>query len=85
MGNVIKLVKNKYQGDEPIQSLLSLIQKDFSKVNELINKQVISEINRIPDVSNHIIGLGGKRLRPNLTLTTSSGTTFKGLRPTRRP
>jgi len=38
MGNVIKLVKNKYQGDEPIQNLLSLIQKDFSKVDEIINK-----------------------------------------------
>ena len=78
MGNVIKLVKNKYQGDEPIQSLLSLIQKDFSKVNEIISKQVISEINRIPDVSNHIIGLGGKRLRPILTLTTSKICNYKG-------
>ena len=78
MGNVIKLVKNKYQGDEPIQSLLSLIQKDFSKVNEIISEQVISEINRIPDVSNHIIGLGGKRLRPILTLTTSKICNYKG-------
>ena len=78
MGNVIKLVKNKYQGDEPIQNLLSLIQKDFSKVDEIINKQVISEINRIPDISNHIIGLGGKRLRPILTLTTSKICNYKG-------
>ncbi|MEC7831364.1 MAG: polyprenyl synthetase family protein, partial [Pseudomonadota bacterium] len=78
MGNVIKLAKNKFQGDEPIQNLLSLIQKDFSKVDEIINKQVISEINRIPDISNHIIGLGGKRLRPILTLTTSKICNYKG-------
>ena len=71
MGNVIKLVKNKYKNEEPIQKLLSLIENDFKKVNQKINEQVISHVDRIPEVSNHIIKLGGKRLRPILTLTTS--------------
>ena len=71
MGNVIKLVKNKYKNEEPIQKLLSLIENDFKKVNQIINEQVISHVDRIPEVSNHIIKLGGKRLRPILTLTTS--------------
>ena len=53
MGNVIKLVRNKYKNDEPIQELLDLIDEDFVKVDELINEQVISEIDRIPDISNH--------------------------------
>ena len=71
MGNVIKLVKNKYKNEEPVQKLLSLIENDFKKVNQIINEQVISHVDRIPEVSNHIIKLGGKRLRPILTLTTS--------------
>ena len=33
MGNVIKLVKNKYKDEEPIQKLLSLIENDFVRVN----------------------------------------------------
>ena len=66
MGNVIKLVKNKYKDEEPIQKLLSLIENDFVRVNNLINEQVISQVDRIPDVSNHIIELGGKRLRLSL-------------------
>lgn len=78
MGNVIKLVRNKYKNDEPIQELLDLIDKDFVKVDELINKQVISEIDRIPDISNHIINLGGKRLRPILTLTTAKICNYRG-------
>ena len=78
MGNVIKLVRNKYKNDEPIQELLDLIDKDFIKVDELINKQVISEIDRIPDISNHIINLGGKRLRPILTLTTAKICNYRG-------
>ena len=36
MGNVIKLVKNKYKDEEPIQKLLSLIENDFVRVNNLI-------------------------------------------------
>ena len=47
MGNVIKLVKNKYKDEEPIQKLLSLIENDFVRVNNLINEQVISQVDRI--------------------------------------
>lgn len=46
MGNVIKLVKNKYKDEEPIQKLLSLIENDFVRVNNLINEQVISQVDR---------------------------------------
>ena len=77
MGNVIKLVKNKYKNEEPIQKLLSLIENDFKKVNQIINEQVISHVDRIPEVSNHIIKLGGKRLRPILTLITSKMCGYK--------
>ena len=40
MGNVIKLVKRKYKDDEPIQNLLSLIENDFVKVENLIKQQI---------------------------------------------
>ena len=35
---------------------------------ELIKNQITSEVDRIPELSNHIISLGGKRLRPILTI-----------------
>ena len=44
----------------------------------MINEQVVSHVDRYLDVSNHIIELGGKRLRPILTLTTSKICEYKG-------
>ncbi|MEE2667252.1 MAG: polyprenyl synthetase family protein [Pseudomonadota bacterium] len=78
MGNVIKLVKRKYKDDEPIQNLLSLIENDFVKVENLIKQQIISEVDRIPNLANYIIQLGGKRLRPILTLTCSKMCGYTG-------
>ena len=43
MGNVIKLVKNKYKDEEPIQKLLTLIEDDFIKVNKLIMFKLFNE------------------------------------------
>jgi octaprenyl-diphosphate synthase len=54
--------------DLSIKELVDLIQEDFLKTNNLIIDQISSEVDRIPELSKHIINLGGKRLRPILTI-----------------
>ena len=69
MGVVIAL-EDKVQ--EPgIASLLSLVASDMDRVNATILQRTGSDVALIPEVANHLISSGGKRLRPMLTLATS--------------
>jgi octaprenyl-diphosphate synthase len=51
-----------------IAPLAGLVGRDLAKVNELILSRTGSEVALIPEVANHLISSGGKRLRPMLTL-----------------
>jgi octaprenyl-diphosphate synthase len=44
------------------------VARDLAKVNDLILSRTGSEVTLIPEVANHLISSGGKRLRPMLTL-----------------
>ena len=69
MGVVIAL-EDKVQ--EPgIASLLSLVASDMERVNGRILQRTGSDVALIPEVANHLISSGGKRLRPMLTLATA--------------
>jgi len=61
-------MKKISKADLSIKELVELIKVDFVKTDNLIQNQIISEVDRIPELSNHIVGLGGKRLRPILTI-----------------
>lgn len=61
-------MKKISKADLSIKELVSLIEEDFLKTNDLIKDQIISKVERIPELSSHIVGLGGKRLRPILTI-----------------
>ena len=61
-------MKKISKADLSIKELVSLIEEDFIKTNDLIKDQIISKVERIPELSSHIVGLGGKRLRPILTI-----------------
>ena len=61
-------MKKISKADLPIKELVELIKEDFIKTDKLIKNQITSEVDRIPELSNHIISLGGKRLRPILTI-----------------
>ena len=61
-------MKKISKADLSIKELVSLIEEDFLKTNDLIKDQIISKVDRIPELSSHIVGLGGKRLRPILTI-----------------
>ncbi len=51
-----------------IDRLIDLVAADMQRVNATILSRTGSQVARIPEVANHLISSGGKRLRPMLTL-----------------
>jgi octaprenyl-diphosphate synthase len=54
-----------------IDPLVDLVAADMERVNATIISRTGSEVTMIPEVANHLINSGGKRLRPMLTLALS--------------
>ncbi len=71
MGLVIPLEDNKKKASASIEPLLDLVAADMQRVNELILSKAGSDVAMIPEVANHLISSGGKRLRPMLTLAAA--------------
>jgi octaprenyl-diphosphate synthase len=61
-----------------VQSLVDLVKGDMEKVNQLILSKTGSEVTMIPQVANHLIDSGGKRLRPMLTIATAQMSGYEG-------
>ena len=51
-----------------IDRLVNLVSGDMERVNATILSRTGSDVTMIPEVANHLINSGGKRLRPMLTL-----------------
>jgi octaprenyl-diphosphate synthase len=51
-----------------IEALVALVGLDMERVNATILSRTGSQVTMIPEVANHLISSGGKRLRPMLTL-----------------
>jgi octaprenyl-diphosphate synthase len=66
------------QAEPSIERLSVLVRADLERVNSLIIGRTGSEVTMIPEVANHLISSGGKRLRPMLTLATSALTFYRG-------
>ncbi len=65
--------------DEPsIDRLVDLVSADMQRVNGAILARTGSEVTMIPEVANHLINSGGKRLRPILTLALARLTNYGG-------
>ena len=58
-------------GEPSIDPLVDLVSADMDRVNATIISRTGSEVAMIPEVANHLITSGGKRLRPMLTLALS--------------
>lgn len=63
----------------PIEKLQSLCHDDLIEANALIRSRMRSEnAPRIPEITNHLIGAGGKRLRPLLTIASANLVGYEG-------
>ena len=71
MGVVVALDEGKRGGQASIAPLIELTRADMQRVNELILSRAGSDVEMIPEVANHLISSGGKRLRPMLTLAAA--------------
>ena len=61
-----------------IEALVGLVAADMERVNAMILSRTGSEVTMIPEVANHLISSGGKRLRPMLTLATAALSGYRG-------
>ena len=66
------------QHEPSIERLNSLVHADMDRVNAMILSRTGSDVTMIPEVANHLISSGGKRLRPMLTLATAALTDYEG-------
>ncbi len=64
---------------KPHERLAELVASDMTAVNALISERMASKhAPRIPEVTAHLVGAGGKRLRPMLTLATAQMCGYAG-------
>jgi len=68
---VAVIVPFKTAREASIDPLVDLVAADMDRVNATIISRTGSEVTMIPEVANHLINSGGKRLRPMLTLALS--------------
>jgi octaprenyl-diphosphate synthase len=61
-----------------IDRLVGLVAADMERVNSTILSRTGSEVTMIPEVANHLINSGGKRLRPMLTLAMAQIARYQG-------
>lgn len=57
--------------DDRLEAARSLILDDLARVNRLIVERLDSEVALIPQLAQHLIAAGGKRVRPMLTLLSA--------------
>ncbi|MDP3897323.1 MAG: polyprenyl synthetase family protein [Mesorhizobium sp.] len=77
MGIVVSLEDGKRE-NASIKPLIDLTAADMGRVNELILSKAGSSVEMIPEIANHLISSGGKRLRPMVTLAAAQMFGYSG-------
>ncbi len=68
-----------HAASKPHEALAELLRDDMEAVNTLIEQRMASKhAPRIPEVTAHLVGAGGKRLRPMLTLAAARLCGYEG-------
>ncbi|MGU3537092.1 polyprenyl synthetase family protein [Methylobacterium sp. A54F] len=78
MGVVIPLDEGRSDPEASLADLVALVAGGMERVNAMILSRTGSEVAMIPEVANHLIASGGKRLRPILTLATADLCAYQG-------
>ncbi|HJQ58933.1 MAG TPA: polyprenyl synthetase family protein [Vineibacter sp.] len=61
-----------------LDSLVALTQADLDRVNAMIVARMSSRVALIPKLADHLVGAGGKRLRPLLTIAAAQLCGYQG-------
>ncbi len=70
LGVVVSL-KGGERENASIKPLMSLTEADMARVNTIILSKAGSDVEMIPEIANHLVSSGGKRLRPMITLAAA--------------
>ncbi len=79
MGIVVSLESGRDRKPS-LDPLSELVADDLKAVNELIVLRMDSPVKMIPELAGHIVGAGGKRMRPMLTLASARMCGYSGSR-----
>lgn len=61
-------IKTVDRSASPAERLLAMAETDMQAVNAIIRERMQSPVGMIPDLAEHLVDAGGKRLRPLLTI-----------------
>src|SRR5690606_13648611 len=75
---VVLNIESGRRENASIEAMISLTAQDMGRVNELILSKAGSDVEMIPEVANHLISSGGKRLGPMLTLAAAQMFDYAG-------
>ena len=75
---IIKL--KKFKEEDFFEEFTNWLQKDLNQVNKIILETLETDSSLITELSGYIIGAGGKRIRPLLTLATARLCQYSGNR-----
>ncbi|GEO97782.1 polyprenyl synthetase family protein [Methylobacterium haplocladii] len=71
MGVVVSLDESRSDPESALNDLVALVAGGMERVNTQILSRTGSAVTMIPEVAQHLIASGGKRLRPILTLASA--------------
>lgn len=63
----------------PAETLWHLAREDMAAVDAIILERMQSPVGIIPNLAQHLVGAGGKRLRPLLTVSTAALCGYEGI------
>ena len=78
MGVVVSIEKSPSEAEASLNDLNALVAEGMTRVNATILSRTGSDVAMIPEVANHLIASGGKRLRPVLTLACADLAGYAG-------
>jgi hypothetical protein len=78
MAEIINFSETARSTDNALADLQALFADDLLGVESGISKHMQSAADLIPAISEHLIGAGGKRLRPLLTLSAARLSGYEG-------
>jgi octaprenyl-diphosphate synthase len=66
--NLVVQVQERGDSAVALEPLMRLVRDEMGEVNQIILSQARSDVALIPELAQHLINSGGKRLRPMLTI-----------------
>lgn len=70
--------RRSQEAESPLTALAELVEEDLKAVDELVAQRASSSVPIIPQLAGYIVGSGGKRLRPLLTLVCARLCSYHG-------